>query len=135
MPVFMLDTNICIYIHKHKPPEVRARFAALPGGSAVMSAITWGELMYGAQKSVSRVRSIEAFEEFRMNVPVAPLSDAVGPAYGKLRAQLQANGNLIGPNDLWIAAHALSGDFVLATNNEREFSRIEGLKVENWTRR
>ncbi len=132
MPRYLLDTNICIYIQKQKPLSVLERFKIIEPGGAVMSAITWGELIFGAQKSVKRVQVVEQLEEFRTFVPVVPLQQSSGSEYGRLRAQLQTRGLLIGPNDLWIAAHALAEDLTLVTNNEREFARVAGLKVENW---
>ena len=132
MPRYMLDTNICIYIQKQKPRSVLERFRNTAPGDAVMSAITWGELIFGAQKSTRSVQVIEQLEEFRTIVPVSPLHQFCGAAYGKIRWQLQAKGLPIGNNDLWIAAHALAENLTIVTNNEREFARVDGLKLENW---
>jgi len=133
-PQFMLDTNICIYIAKHHPPEVKARFDHLKPGELVMSAITFGELSYGASKSVQRTKALALLAEFVQDIPVEPLSQAVGHTYGEIRASLEKQGRVIGNNDLWIAAHALTMGITLATNNEREFRRIVELSVENWTK-
>jgi len=133
-PRYMLDTNICIYIAKHQPPEVRARFAHLKPGQIVISAITYGELYYGANKSNQQAKSLAQLQELIQDVPIAELDSPAAQAYGEIRATLEKQGRVIGNNDLWIGAHALSLDLTLATNNDREFKRIPGLSVENWTK-
>jgi len=131
---YMLDTNICIYIAKHQPPEVKARFEQLKPGQLVMSVITYGELHYRATKSVQRARALAQLEELVRDIPVEPLHSATAQAYGEIRATLEKQGRLIGNNDLWIGAHAMALDVTLATSNEREFKRIVGLAVENWAK-
>ena len=133
-PRYMLDTNICIYIAKHQPPEVKARFERLKPGQLVMSAITYGELYYGACKSSQRARALTQIEELVQDIPVENLDVITARVYGEIRATLEGQGRLIGNNDLWIGAHAMALDVTLATNNEREFKRIAGLSVENWTK-
>ena len=130
----MLDTNICIYIAKHQPPEVKTRFERLKPGQLVMSAITYGELYYGACKSSQRAKAFTQLEELIQDIPIENLDSTVARAYGEVRATLEKEGRLIGNNDLWIGAHALALDVTLATNNEREFKRIAGLSLENWTK-
>jgi len=132
MPRYLLDTNICIYIKNHRPPEVLARFSKLPSGKVAMSAITYGELCFGAEKSSKPKETHQILEHLISLIPVLPLDADVSEHYGKIRQQLQAKGQPIGNNDLWIAAHALSGKLILVTNNEVEFKRVPGLKVENW---
>ena len=131
--LYMLDTNICIYISKHDPPGVFARFDRMIPGEVVMSVVTYGELCYGANRSVQRAESFAKLNEILTDIPVEPLTPATGSAYGEVRASLAKQGRPIGANDLWIGAHALALGLTLATNNEREFRRIAGLKVENWT--
>jgi len=131
---YMLDTNICIYIAKHQPPEVQARFERLKPGELVMSAITYGELCYGVSKSSQRARASAQLEELVRDIPVENLDAVAAQIYGEIRATLEKQGRLIGNNDLWIGAHAMSLGVTLATNNEREFKRIAGLSVENWTK-
>jgi tRNA(fMet)-specific endonuclease VapC len=131
---YMLDTNICIYIAKHQPPEVRARFERLKPGQLVMSAVTYGELCYGANKSNQRARALTLLDELIQNIPVEDFTSTAAQAYGEIRATLEKQGRIIGNNDLWIGAHAKALNVTLATNNEREFKRIAGLSVENWTR-
>jgi len=131
---YMLDTNICIYIAKHQPPEVKARFERLKPGQLVMSAITYGELYCGANKSNQRMKALAVLEELIQDITVEALTFAAARVYGDIRAALEKQGRLIGNNDLWIGAHAKALDVTLATNNEREFKRIAGLSVENWTK-
>jgi tRNA(fMet)-specific endonuclease VapC len=133
-PRYMLDTNICIYIAKHQPPEVKARFEQLKPGQLIMSAITYGELYYGASKSNQRARALTQLKELVQDIPVENLDSTAARAYGEIRAALEKQGRLIGNNDLWIGTHAMALDVTLATNNEREFKRIAGLSVENWTK-
>jgi tRNA(fMet)-specific endonuclease VapC len=132
MPRYLLDTNICIYIKNHRPPEVLARFSKLPPGKVAMSAITYGELCFGAEKSSKPKEVRQILEHLTALIPVLPLDEHVSAHYGKIRQQLQIKGKPIGNNDLWIAAHALAGKLILVTNNEKEFKRVPGLKVENW---
>ena len=131
---YMLDTNICIYIAKHQPPQVKARFERLKPGQLVMSAITYGELRYGASKSKQRARALAQLEELVQDIPVESLDSKAAEAYGEIRAALEMQGRLIGNDDLWIAGHAMALGVTLATNNEREFGRIVGLSLENWTK-
>jgi tRNA(fMet)-specific endonuclease VapC len=131
---YMLDTNMCIYIAKQRPPEVRARFERLKPGQLVMSAITYGELYYGASKSSQQAKALAQLQELVQDIPVEELDSRASEAYGEIRATLEKEGRLIGNNDLWIGAHALALNLTLATNNEREFKRIPGLSLENWTK-
>jgi len=131
---YMLDTNICIYVAKHQPPKVKARFERLKPGQLIMSSITYGELCYGANKSKQRARVLEQLEELVQDIPVENLGSKAAEAYGEIRATLEQQGRLIGNNDLWIAGHARALGVTLATNNEREFRRVAGLSVENWTK-
>lgn len=129
---FLLDTNICIYIRRQRPPAVLERFRQLQPGEAVLSVITYGELVCGAEKSQSRVQARSQLAELVGLLPVIELPSRAGEFYGSIRAALAAEGSMIGNNDLWIAAHASAADLILVTNNEREFRRIEGLKIQNW---
>jgi tRNA(fMet)-specific endonuclease VapC len=131
-PRYLLDTNICIYIRQSRPPEVLKRFQKLRPGEAVLSVITFGELLYGAARSTRRAEALARLEELRGLLPVLPLDESVADAYGVIRADLESRGERIGNNDLWIAAHSLSTSLVLVTNNESEFSRVKGLKIQNW---
>lgn len=131
---YMLDTNICIYIAKHRPAEVRAHFERLKPGQLIMSAITYGELRYGVSKSNQQAKALAQLQELVQDVPIEALDYRVAEAYGEIRVALETEGRPIGNNDLWIGAHALALNLTLATNNEREFKRIPGLSLENWTK-
>ena len=129
---FLLDTNICIHIRRRRPPAVLARFQQLKPGEAVLSVITYGELVYGAEKSQFRERASRQLAELASLLPVMELPFRAGEIYGSIRAALEAEGCTIGNNDLWIAAHAKAASLILVTNNEREFRRIQGLDIQNW---
>lgn len=129
---YLLDTNICIYIAKQRPPSVAARFARLASGSVGMSLITFGELRYGAEKSTQRVQALDTLSRLSALIPVMTPGAEVGERYGAIRAQLERAGTPIGNNDLWIAAHALALGVTLISNNTREFERVPKLKLDNW---
>jgi len=129
---YLLDTNICIYIAKHNPPAVRARFEQLHANALAMSVITLGELQHGAEKSQARDKALLALQQLQNAIQVMPLAEDAGQHYGQIRSTLERAGQPIGNNDLWIAAHARAEGWVLVTNNEREFCRVDGLVVENW---
>jgi|SRR5579863_4824645 len=129
---FLLDTNICIYIRQQRPEKVLLRFRKLRPGEAVLSVITFGELLYGAAKSAHRREAKERLRELVHLLPAMPLPADAAERYGAMRAELESKGEMIGNNDLWIAAHALAAGLTLVTNNEREFRRVRGLKVRNW---
>lgn len=129
---YLLDTNICIYIAKHNPPAVRERFARHAATELAMSVVTLGELRFGAEKSLSREKALTAISQLTSVIQVASLPESAGEHYGQIRARLQRLGQPIGNNDLWLSAHARAEGWILVTNNEREFLRVEGLQVENW---
>lgn len=131
---YLLDTNICIYIAKQKPKQVLNKFEQLEVGMVGMSAITYGELLYGAQKSNSSAKALATIKRLCDLIPPLPISLNVPTFYAKVRATLEQNGKVIGNNDLWIAAHCLDLEITLITNNEKEFSRVPDLKIENWVR-
>ena len=99
-----------------------------------MSPITLGELQFGASKSNQRTKALAEIEKLLQDVPVEDLGMDAAEMYGEIRAALQNQGILISGNDLWIASHAIALGVTLATNNEREFRRVPGLTVENWTK-
>jgi tRNA(fMet)-specific endonuclease VapC len=131
-PSYLLDTNICIYIRQKRPDEVLRRFRKLRPGEAALSVITYGELLYGAAKSAHREAALERLRELVHLLPALPLPEQAAEAYGAIRAELESKGQMIGNNDLWTAAHALASGLTLVTNNEKEFRRVRGLKVQNW---
>ncbi len=131
-PRYLLDTNICIYIRQDRPEEVLRRFRKLRAGEAVLSVITYGELLYRAAKSEHRVAALEKLRELVLLLPALALPELAAETYGTIRAELESKGEMLGNNDLWIAAHAVATGLTLVTNNEREFRRVRGLKIQNW---
>lgn len=129
---YLLDTNICIYIRRERPQAVLERFRMLPPGSTAISVITYGELAYGVRKSPDLGRAMVILEELTALIPVLPMAANVADMYGAIRSDLAARGELIGNNDLWIAAHAKSLGVTLVTNNEKDFKRVRGLQLGNW---
>jgi tRNA(fMet)-specific endonuclease VapC len=109
------------------------RFERLRPGEAAISVVTFGELMYGAEKSSHRSSAIEQLRELLLFLPSLPLPEGSGEAYGKIRADLESRGQMISNNDLWIAAHAIALDVTLVTNNKKKFRRVRNLKIQNWT--
>lgn len=129
---YMLDTDTCIYLRKRRPPQVEERFRRLHRGQVVMSLITYGELLNGANKSSEPLAATANLQRLAELLTVQPMNIDVAERYGDIRSALEKSGQIIGGNDLWIAAHALSLGLILVTNNLREFSRIPGLMLENW---
>ncbi len=130
----MLDTNACIHIIRRRPPEVLRRFDDYEVGEVGVSSVTAAELSYGAEKSAVPEQNREALGAFLLPLEVIPFGDEAAAAYGRIRATLEKAGSPIGPLDTLIAAHAVSLGITLVTNNTREFSRVPGLEVEDWTR-
>jgi len=128
----MLDTDICIYTIKRKPSSVVNRLEQLKPGELAMSAITFAELVNGAKKSKYVEANMERLNDLSELIDVRPFDRQAALFYGSVRSSLEKRGEVIGGNDLLIAAHALSLDWTLVTNNEKEFRRVEGLRVENW---
>ena len=130
--MYMLDTDICIYIIKRKPGSVLKRLERLQPGQLVMSVITFAELMNGAKKSQRVEGNIAKLNELAELLEIRPFDQKAAVTYGDVRSTLEKKGNIIGSNDLLIAAHALSLNLILVTNNENEFKRVDGLRIENW---
>lgn len=131
-PRFLLDANIVIYIRQKRPEAVLRRFAKLQPGEACISVIAYGELIYGAMKSSQRQTALDRLRALSAVLPALPLPENAAETYGDVRADLESRGEMIGNNDLWIAAHALASGLTLVTNNEKEFRRVHGLKLQNW---
>jgi len=129
---YLLDTDICVYIARRKPGRVLSRLEQMKVGDVGISIVTYLELVYGAWKSRAVEANLAKIEQFRALVPVQPLDAEVAQHYGRLRAELESTGKPIGAYDLMISAHALSLGLTLVTNNIREFSRVRGLRLENW---
>ncbi len=130
--MYMFDTDICIYIIKRKPRTVLKHMEMLQPGELVMSAITFAELMNGAKKSHQVDTNVSKLNELAELLAICPFDKKAAISYGDVRSALEKKGAIIGSNDLLIAAHALSLDLILVTNNEKEFNRVDGLKIENW---
>ncbi len=130
--LYLLDANIVIYIRQKHPETVLRRFNRLHPGEAGISVIAYGELLYGAMKSSQRESGLQRLRDLSQVLPALPLPATAADTYGLIRADLESRGETIGNNDLWIAAHALASGLTLVTNNEKEFRRVRGLKVQNW---
>jgi tRNA(fMet)-specific endonuclease VapC len=129
---FMLDTNICIFTIKNKPQVVRRIFERYSGQMCV-STVTLMELMYGAEKSADPKRNIEVIDGFVARLAVLDYGHESACHSAQLRAELACVGTPIGPYDLMIAGHARSRGLILVTNNVREFARVDGLRIEDWS--
>jgi tRNA(fMet)-specific endonuclease VapC len=130
--MYMLDTNICIYVLKNRSDKLRQRFKTTKG--LCISAVTYAELCFGIENGKSSLRQARSqqLEIFVQLLLFESLDRSVGEHYGRLRAHLKRRGEMIGNNDLFIASHAQSLGAVLVTNNIGEFSRVPDLLVENW---
>ena len=133
MAVYMLDTDIASYIMKRSNDAVLQRLQSIPVSAVCISAIAESELRFGVQVSPRSRRDQEALETLLRFLTVIDYPAAAAAVYGQIRADLQKRGLMIGANDLLIAAHARCLGLTLVTNNTREFGRVPGLKVENWT--
>ena len=131
---FMLDTNICIYIIKQKPPVVIKRFYQTEISEIGISSITLSELLYGVSKSSKPEQNQIALTQFIAPLDILSYGDEAAQYYGELRAHLEKHGKPIGSLDMLIAAHALSTNCVLVTNNEKELIRVPNLKIDNWVK-
>jgi tRNA(fMet)-specific endonuclease VapC len=131
--ILLLDTNSCIYLIKQHPLEVLRKFNEYAVGDIGISSVTAAELHFGVHKSQRPEENRRALEQFLLPLNVAPFDENAAAAYGHVRAQLEKQGTPIGPLDTLIAAHALSLDLTVVTNSLREFERVPGLEVENWT--
>lgn len=129
----MLDTNICIHVIKNRPETVIRNFLKHEPSELCISSITYAELMHGVEKSQDAERNRIAITLFLSPLSVLEFDNYAAEEYGKVRANLERKGTPIGPMDTLIAAHAKAEDLILVTNNTREFNRVEGLTVENWT--
>jgi tRNA(fMet)-specific endonuclease VapC len=130
----MLDTNICIYIIKERRKQVIERLRHTSISDVGVSTVTLSELEYGAAKGSRPEQNKLAILEFLAPLEILPYDDMAAREYGKTRACLEIQGTPIGSMDMLIAAHALSLNCILVTNNESEFRRIPALKIENWAR-
>lgn len=131
---YMLDTNICIYVIKRNPEKVLAHLRKTRISDVYISSITLSELEYGVQKSTRKEQNRIALAEFAAPLEIAPYDDLAAREYGEIRAHLEKTGKSLGALDALIAAHARALKVTLVTNNEREFKRVPGLPIKNWTK-
>ncbi len=132
---YLLHTDICIYIVKRKPVQVLHRFADLAPGDVAISSLTLAELQFGVEKSLDPGRNQNALEAFLVPLEISSFDAGASRHYGRLRFALERVGKPIGSMDMLIAAHALDLGVPLVTNNVREFSRVPGLRLDNWTKK
>lgn len=129
---YLLDTNVCIAFLAGKHPALKARMSRCAPDEVVLCDVVLAELWYGAEKSAKRDENLSIVSRFAHPFTCLPFDGRAARAYGRLRAVLERLGQVIGPNDLMIAAIAKANSLVLVTANLDEFTRVEGLKVENW---
>jgi tRNA(fMet)-specific endonuclease VapC len=130
---YLLDTNICIYIINEKPKKILRKFERYPVHEFGISSISQAELQYGVTKSKNKKANQDALNEFLLPLTILPFyGDKLIECYGEIRVMLESKGKIIGPLDMLIAAHALSLDLTIISNNIKEFSRVTNLKCENW---
>lgn len=132
MPLYMLDTDTCAFIMRGPSENLRQKLLAAPMDKQSISVVTLAELLYGVRLSSKPRQNKEALDAFVKYVSVFDWTEDAARDYAEIRVHLKQKGQMIGANDLMIAAHARSVGAVLVTNNEREFRRVPGLKVENW---
>ena len=129
---YYLDTNICVYFLKGMHSVLRDKLLSCNPDTIIIPSLVKAELLYGAEKSARREENLERVSQFLFPFRIAPFDDAASGAYAGLRSRLEKAGTPVGPNDMIIAAIVLAGDGILVTNNTGEFSRVVGLRVENW---
>ena len=129
---YLLDTNICIYALKNKPAKIAQHLASLRPIDVGISVITVAELRHGASKSLHPIRNHRVLNDFFYPFFIEPFTTKTAEHYGKIVTYLEKKGTPIGPFDLLIAAHAITLNVTLVTNNVKEFKRVPKLKYENW---
>ena len=130
---YMLDTNICIYAIKHKPEQVFMRLQEHDPIDICISSVTYAELVHGVEKSKAIEKNRVALALLLANIEIMNFDSLAAESYGKIRADLEKAGTPIGPLDMMIAGHAMALGYTVVTNNTKEFERVKGLKIENWT--
>ena len=130
--IYLLDTNSCIGYLNGRSIGVLRRLQALPSQDVAVCSVVKAELFYGSMRSNNPARSLTQQQDFLNRFISLPFDDQSALIYGQIRAQLAASGTPIGPNDLLIASIALANNLILVTHNTREFSRVEGLRLEDW---
>jgi tRNA(fMet)-specific endonuclease VapC len=131
---YLLDTNICVLLIRQKSPLVLSKLTSHPIIDIGISAITLAELQYGVDKSSQPTQNQQALDQFLLPLTILPFDEQDAIAYGQIRAKLEAQGLPIGALDTLIAAQAIHYNLILVTNNIREFVRVPGLVIEDWTK-
>jgi tRNA(fMet)-specific endonuclease VapC len=129
---YLLDTNTCVEMLRQRKPQVIARFLAVPLERKYLCPIVSAELYFGAYRSADITAGLTQVQTFCAAFRSLPFDETAAQKYGALRADLAQRGELIGPNDMFIAAIALAHEAVLVTHNTREFNRVNGLLLEDW---
>lgn len=129
---YLLDTNICIFTIQKRPAVVRERFKYF-ADQLCISSVTWMELVYGAEHSAKPQDNLAIAEGLAARLTVLDYDTDAATQTGRVRAELASRGTPIGPYDQMLAGHARSRGLVLVTNNTREFERVAGLQLEDWT--
>jgi len=132
--MYLLDTDICSYIMKRTHANLLDKLLTVELEQIAISVVSEAELLYGVKLSTKPAAAQTSVDEFIKHVRVVNWTRAAARHYAEIRANLHKRGKMIGSNDLMIAAHALSLDATLITNNEREFRRVPGLSIENWSK-
>jgi len=127
----MLDTNICIRVLRDRPPSARPRFNA-ERDALCISTVTLGELLHGAAKSAQPAEKRREVDRLTSRLAVLPFDEDAAAHFGDIRADLERRGMVIGPYDLMIAGHARSRGLIVVTGNLGEFTRVDGLRCEDW---
>lgn len=130
--IYLLDTNTCIGYLNGRSIGVLRRLQALPSQDVAVCSVVKAELFYGSMRSNNPARSLAQQQDFLNRFISLPFDDQSALIYGQIRAGLAASGTPIGPNDLLISSIALAHNLILVTHNTREFSRVEGLRLEDW---
>ena len=132
--IYLLDTNTCIGWLRNTEPKIIARIQQENPADLVLCSVVVGELVYGTERAgpIHHVANLNRVGQLRAQFVSLPFDDNAADEYGKLRAYLAANGKMIGPNDLMIAAIALANRVTLITHNTSEFQRVPGLLFEDW---
>jgi tRNA(fMet)-specific endonuclease VapC len=130
--VYLLDTNVCIAYLKNRNSRVNRYFNTIESDKIALCSVVKSELFYGSMKSNNPQKSLNIQLLFFRQFISLPFDDSCAEIYGKVRTDLEKKGTSISSNDIQIASIALANDLILVTHNVREFSRIEGLKIEDW---
>jgi tRNA(fMet)-specific endonuclease VapC len=129
---YLIDSNVCVIYLNGKSPLLQQRLNSTPVDEIIVCSIVKGELFYGSRRSNNPAKSLQIQQDFLAQFISLPFDDVAAVVYGRVRAELAKAGTPIGPNDLQIAAIAIAHDLTLVTHNTREFSRVDGLKLEDW---